>query len=52
MGSFGGVGINAQNLVEAVNLAEQKKILEQQLNEQERMYKLSQSLIDKQSASK
>ena len=46
MGSFGGVGINAQNLVEAVNLAEQKKILEQQLNEQERMYKLSQSLID------
>jgi hypothetical protein len=46
MGSFGGVNINAQNLVEAVNLAEQKKILEQQLNEQERMYKLSQSLTD------
>jgi hypothetical protein len=46
MGSFGGVNINAQNLVQTVQLAEQKKILEQQLNEQERMYKLSQSLTD------
>lgn len=46
MGSFGGVGINAQNLVEAVNLAEQKKILEQQLKEQERSYLLAQSLTD------
>ena len=46
MGSFGGGGINAQNLVEAVNLAEQKKILEQQLKEQERSYLLAQSLTD------
>ena len=46
MGSFAGVNIDAQNLVKTVQLAEQKKTLEQQLNEQERMYKLSQSLID------
>lgn len=46
MGSFAGVNIDAQNLIKTVQLAEQKKTLEQQLNEQERMYKLSQSLID------
>ena len=46
MGSFGGVKFDAQNFEQTVQSAEQKKILEQQLNEQERMYKLSQSLID------
>jgi hypothetical protein len=46
MGSFGGVNIDAQNLVQTVQLAEQKKILEQELKEQERMFALSQSLTD------
>jgi hypothetical protein len=46
MGSFGGVNIDAQNLVQTVQLAEQKKILEQQLKEQERSYLLAQSLTD------
>ena len=46
MGSFGGVNINAQNLVQTVNLAEEKARIERELKEQERMYKLSQSLTD------
>jgi hypothetical protein len=46
MGSFGGVNIDAQNFEQTVQSAEQKKILEQQLNEQNRVDKLAQSLID------
>lgn len=42
MGSFAGVSIDAQNLQEVVNLAEQKKILA----EQTKLYQLSQSLTD------
>ena len=42
MGSFAGVSIDAQNLQQAVSLAEQKKILA----EQTRLYQLSQSLLD------
>lgn len=42
MGSFAGVSIDAQNLQQAVSLAEQKKILA----EQTRQYQLSQSLAD------
>ena len=42
MGSFAGVSIDAQNLQQAVSLAEQKKILA----EQTRQYQLSQSLLD------
>jgi hypothetical protein len=42
MGSFAGVSIDAQNLQQAVSLAEQKKILA----EQTRLYQLSQSLSD------
>jgi hypothetical protein len=42
MGSFAGVSIDAQNLQQAVSLAEQKKILA----EQTRLYQLSQSLTD------
>ena len=46
MGSFGGVGISAQNLVQTVNLAEEKARIERELKEQQRVYTLSQSLID------
>jgi len=46
MGSFGGVKFDAQNFEQTVQSAEQKKILEQQLNEQNRVDKLAQSLID------
>ena len=46
MGSFGGVKFDAQNFEQTVQLAEQKKILEQQLKEQERSYLLAQSLTD------
>jgi len=46
MGSFGGVGIDAQNLVQTVNLAEEKARIERELKEQQRVYTLSQSLID------
>jgi hypothetical protein len=42
MGSFAGVNIDAQNLQQAVSLAEQKKLLAEQLRE----YQLSQSLLD------
>ena len=42
MGSFAGVSIDAQNLEQAVSLAEQKKILAEQTRE----YQLSQSLLD------
>ena len=42
MGSFAGVSIDAQNLQQAVSLAEQKKLLA----EQTRLYQLSQSLTD------
>jgi hypothetical protein len=42
MGSFAGVSIDAQNLQQAVSLAEQKKLLA----EQTRLYQLSQSLAD------
>jgi hypothetical protein len=42
MGSFAGVSIDAQNLQQAVSLAEQKKILAEQTRE----YQLSQSLLD------
>ena len=42
MGSFAGVNIDAQNLEQAVSLAEQKKILA----EQTRQYQLYQSLTD------
>ncbi len=42
MGSFAGVNIDAQNLQQAVSLAEQKKILAEQTRE----YQLSQSLLD------
>jgi hypothetical protein len=42
MGSFAGVSINALNLQQAVNLAEQKKLLA----EASRQYQLSQSLED------
>jgi hypothetical protein len=42
MGSFAGVNIDAQNLQQAVSLAEQKKLLA----EQARQYQLSQSLLD------
>jgi hypothetical protein len=46
MGSFGGVKIDAQNFEQTVQLAEQKKILEQQLKEQNRVDTLAQSLTD------
>jgi len=46
MGSFGGVNIDAQNFEQTVQSAEQKKILEEQLNEQNRVDKLAQSLTD------
>ena len=46
MGSFGGVKIDAQNFEQTVQLAEQKKILEQELKEQNRVDRLAQSLID------
>ena len=42
MGSLAGGIIDAQNLQQAVNLAEQKKLLA----EQTRIYQLSQSLLD------
>ena len=46
MGSFGGVNIDAQNLVQTVNLAEEKKRIERELKEQERSYLLAQTLTD------
>ena len=46
MGSFGGVKFDAQNFEQTVQLAEQKKILEQQLKEQNRVDTLAQSLTD------
>ena len=46
MGSFGGVKFDAQNFEQTVQSAEQKKILEEQLNEQNRVDKLAQSLTD------
>jgi hypothetical protein len=42
MGSFAGANIDAQNLEQAISLAQQKEILAQQLRE----YQLSQSLAD------
>jgi hypothetical protein len=46
MGSFGGVKIDEQNFNQTVQLAEQKKILEDQLKEQNRVDKLAKSLTD------
>lgn len=46
MGSFGGVGIDAQNLVQTVNLAEEKKRIERALLEQNRVDTLAQTLTD------